>query len=237
VAGNESRHHWLCFRVSLVSFLLTACAHADVPPTPKGEISSMQITEVAAQETLEPVATSTIAPTNVVISGCVEVASLRVRSGPGTEFPQAGGLKEGDCVELDGRDRDGAWVRSQSADWQGGLHGWMAAEYLKTSGVISALQVFGPPVVAATPRPSATITRRPTATTPARTPASPASGRMGCEPSYTNVCLPIGAADYDCAGGSGNGPNYVRGPVLVRYDVPNPDPYGLDRDGDGVGCE
>jgi len=58
-----------------------------------------------------------------------------------------------------------------------------------------------------------------------------------CEPSYTNVCIPVGSADYDCAGGSGNGPNYISGPVYVRHDVENPDPHGLDKDKDGVGCE
>jgi len=58
-----------------------------------------------------------------------------------------------------------------------------------------------------------------------------------CEPSYTNVCILIGSADYDCADGSGNGPNYTTGPVYVSYNVSNPDPYDLDRDGDGVGCE
>ena len=54
-----------------------------------------------------------------------------------------------------------------------------------------------------------------------------------CDPSYPDVCFPIGAADYDCAGGSGNGPNYIQGPIRV---LP-PDPHGLDRDGDGIGCE
>jgi len=45
-------------------------------------------------------------------------------------------------------------------------------------------------------------------------------------------CLPPGS-DVDCAGGSGNGPRYVNGPVYVNGS----DPYGLDSDGDGVGCE
>jgi hypothetical protein len=39
--------------------------------------------------------------------------------------------------------------------------------------------------------------------------------------------------DVDCEGGSGNGPRYVAGPV----DVSGSDPYGLDTDYDGVGCE
>ncbi|MET0598762.1 MAG: hypothetical protein ABWZ57_12960 [Mesorhizobium sp.] len=52
-----------------------------------------------------------------------------------------------------------------------------------------------------------------------------------CDPNYT-PCVPI-ASDVDCASGSGNGPAYVEGPVYVI----GTDIYGLDRDGDGVGCE
>jgi hypothetical protein len=37
----------------------------------------------------------------------------------------------------------------------------------------------------------------------------------------------------DCAGGSGNGPAYVAGPVFVVGS----DIYDLDRDGDGVACD
>jgi beta-lactam-binding protein with PASTA domain len=51
-----------------------------------------------------------------------------------------------------------------------------------------------------------------------------------CTPGYS-PCLPP-ASDYDCAGGSGDGPKYT-GRVTVRGS----DPYGLDADGDGVGCE
>jgi hypothetical protein len=53
-----------------------------------------------------------------------------------------------------------------------------------------------------------------------------------CDPNYSGNCVPI-ASDVDCAGGKGNGPAYVRGPVyVVGSDI-----YGLDRDKDGVGCE
>jgi hypothetical protein len=55
---------------------------------------------------------------------------------------------------------------------------------------------------------------------------------QSCHPSYEGECVPI-TSDADCASGSGNGPAYVRGPVRVV----GPDEYGLDRDGDGVGCE
>jgi endonuclease YncB( thermonuclease family) len=56
---------------------------------------------------------------------------------------------------------------------------------------------------------------------------APAPNCQGYSP-----CLAPGP-DVDCAGGSGNGPRYVQGPVSVHGS----DPYDLDRDGDGVACE
>lgn len=53
-----------------------------------------------------------------------------------------------------------------------------------------------------------------------------------CDPNYSGACVPI-ASDVDCAGGDGNGPAYVQGPVqVVGTDI-----YGLDADGDGIGCD
>src|SRR4030042_51409 len=54
--------------------------------------------------------------------------------------------------------------------------------------------------------------------------------QSNCDPNYSGACVPI-ASDVDCAGGSGNGPAYVAGPVYVI----GTDIYDLDRDGDGVG--
>ena len=58
-----------------------------------------------------------------------------------------------------------------------------------------------------------------------------------------SVCIAVPASAFNpakgppvrgyYAGGSGNGPNYVEGPITVRA----PDPFGLDSDHDGVGCE
>ena len=53
-----------------------------------------------------------------------------------------------------------------------------------------------------------------------------------CDPSYVGECLDPNSLDYDCAGGSGDGPDYT-GFVEVVGD----DPYDLDRDGDGFACE
>jgi beta-lactam-binding protein with PASTA domain len=78
-------------------------------------------------------------------------------------------------------------------------------------------------VVAKTPPPP-TEPPAPPPTTPPR----------NCHPSYPDVCLRPDASDYDCEGGSGNGPYYVAGPLRV---LP-PDPFDLDgNDNDGWGCE
>ncbi|GAA4699158.1 hypothetical protein GCM10023226_42400 [Nocardioides nanhaiensis] len=52
-----------------------------------------------------------------------------------------------------------------------------------------------------------------------------------CTPGYRPCLSP--ASDYDCAGGSGDGPEYAQGPIYVSGS----DPYELDSEGDGVACE
>jgi hypothetical protein len=76
----------------------------------------------------------------------------------------------------------------------------------------------------------------PSNATPSSKPAPgrpPAPSPSNCDPSYNGACLKPNVSDYDCAGGSGDGPYYVQGPITV---VGN-DHYGLDRDGDGIACE
>ena len=60
----------------------------------------------------------------------------------------------------------------------------------------------------------------------------PQAPKTSCDSNYSGACVPV-ARDVDCAGGSGNGPAYVSGPVTVVGD----DIYGLDRDGDGTACD
>lgn len=53
---------------------------------------------------------------------------------------------------------------------------------------------------------------------------------QNCTPGYDPCLTP--ASDYDCAGGSGDGPKYTGFVRVTGYD-----PYDLDADGDGTGCE
>jgi hypothetical protein len=59
-----------------------------------------------------------------------------------------------------------------------------------------------------------------------------AAAGSDCDSSYEGACLEPDALDYDCAGGSGDGPEYTD---TVR--VVGDDHYDLDRDGDGVACD
>ncbi|HEY6761538.1 MAG TPA: hypothetical protein VI318_18705 [Baekduia sp.] len=63
--------------------------------------------------------------------------------------------------------------------------------------------------------------------------ATTAVAKQKCDPNYKGRCLKPNVSDYDCAGGSGNGPYYVSGP----FRVVGRDHYRLDADHDGIACE
>lgn len=122
---------------------------------------------------------------------------------------------------------------------------------LKALGIIGAGAVLALGISASEPTPATTVTPSavvvPKTTEPTPTedsePAKPVIKTVpkpavtetkpisSCHPSYSD-CLKMNVGDYDCANGSGNGPNYT-GPVQVYGS----DPFDLDRDNDGWGCE
>ena len=61
---------------------------------------------------------------------------------------------------------------------------------------------------------------------------TPATAAKKCHKSYRGACLRSNAGDYDCRGGSGDGPYYTGRVRVVGSDV-----FDLDRDGDGIGCD
>lgn len=116
-----------------------------------------------------------------------------------------------------------------------------------TTTTVEVTTTTAPPTTAAptptsapttTAAPATTTTRKPVTTTTAKpattTTKKPATQSSGCHTSYTRTCIPPDVSDADCAGGSGNGPFYVR---EKNIGVVGPDVFDLDRDGDGIGCE
>lgn len=89
------------------------------------------------------------------------------------------------------------------------------------------------PTPTATPQPTEAPTPTPLPTlAPIIPPPVQDEPGQACHPSYAGTCLDPNASDYDCLGGSGDGPLYT-GPVQVV----GPDVFGLDADNDGLGCE
>lgn len=66
---------------------------------------------------------------------------------------------------------------------------------------------------------------------PAVKKVAPIATKESCNTNYSG-CLKSGSVDYDCKGGSGNGPYYTGKVKVIGYDQ-----YGLDADKDGWGCE
>lgn len=121
----------------------------------------------------------------------------------------------------------------QTAVTTAGVAGTKVTTYRVTyiDGVETAREVVSVTVTVAPVSEVTSIgTRQPAPVAPAPVPLAQPAGE--CHSSYAGVCVPI-ASDVDCAGGSGNGPAYVRGPLRVV----GPDVYDLDRDGDGIACD
>jgi hypothetical protein len=92
-----------------------------------------------SESTEEPETSDTIPsteePETVIINGCVSASSsLRVRSGPGTEYLLIGGLTSRDCVGVDGRDKTGEWYRINEGNESELTGGWVSATYIRLNG-------------------------------------------------------------------------------------------------------
>jgi hypothetical protein len=102
---------------------------------------------------------------------------------------------------------------------------FIAAGLILASLIAQACRTTTPPNTKAANRPQSS------SETQASVPPRPPESASQCDPNYSG-CVPI-ASDVDCAGGRGNGPAYVKGPVtIIGKDI-----YKLDGDHNGIGCE
>lgn len=102
-------------------------------------------------------------------------------------------------------------------------------EVTLTNGKETARKQIGETI---TKQPVAEVVHVGTKVAARQAPAAASTSTSNCDPNYSGACVPI-ASDVDCAGGSGNGPAYVAGPVrVVGTDI-----YHLDSNGNGIGCE
>lgn len=75
-----------------------------------------------------------------------------------------------------------------------------------------------------------------TSTTSTTTTAGPTTSVATCAAAYPDDCIPAGLARsaVNCAPATANTRVVINGPIRVTI---HPDPYSLDTDNDGVGCE
>jgi hypothetical protein len=106
--------------------------------------------------------------------------------------------------------------------------GFTVVVQLQESSTAAGTVLYSIPAAGSQVKPGATITLVVAKAPPAPPPAPPSN----CHPSYRGACLDPSASDYDCAGGSGDGPKYTGFVHVVGYDE-----YGLDADNNGLGCE
>ena len=109
------------------------------------------------------------------------------------------------------------------------MHGWNEIHPIWAMDTGSGLVKALPPV---TPVYNPNEPRQPLSSAVSSPPAT--SAGSNCTRGYS-PCLPLGPSDYDCYGGSGDGPAYTAPGVV--YQVTGSDPYRLDGNGNGLGCE
>jgi uncharacterized protein YraI len=200
-----------------------APALAAATTAPTEQVVAMLPTEAPPTPIPPPtVVPPTDAPTEITASATVD---LKIRSGPGTAYPQVGTLAQGTIVRLLGVSQDKTWFQHE--------RGWSSAEFLTTEIDTSGLTVVlvkAPPPTAVPPT-IAPIVIQPTAipqpiAPPPTAVIQQAPPPSNCHPSYPTVCIPPSPPDLDCGQIS-----------FRRFAVAGSDPHGFDGDSDGVGCE
>lgn len=136
-------------------------------PVPTNSVNTelAQPTPTALRETTDASAAGSSAPTEntpetlptsaeaatqrttaaVAIEGVITATRLRVRSGPGMDYPAIGGLGSGDLVKILGRDITGAWlVIEYPQNLETGI-GWIGALFVDETLPIANLPVYDAP--------------------------------------------------------------------------------------------
>ena len=115
---------------TLLIILISACGTAPVSN------ATTVPTKVVPTKTSLPTSTATHQP--VSLHACVTNSTIRIRSGPGTEYEVIGGMVSGTCMSVLGRNEESDWVYMTSEDSR---TGWVATSLLTIEGNLSRLSV------------------------------------------------------------------------------------------------
>jgi uncharacterized protein YraI len=92
------------------------------------------------------------------VEGLVTATRLRVRSGPGTDFPAVGGLENGDRIIVLGRSENNAWLAILYPDNLETGTGWVGVRFVELSSPVESLPIYVPPEPEETIEPQPTLT-------------------------------------------------------------------------------
>jgi uncharacterized protein YraI len=145
---------------------------ASLPPPEPAVAPSPAPASAASTATPEPSPTASPLPSAVRTSGTLQVravGSVRIRSGPGTQYAILGLLSEGQTARVIGRNADASWWQVEIPTTGGA--GWVTAEFVEFMGDASQVPVAGEAALTATASPTSTPT--PTRTATARASLTP----------------------------------------------------------------
>lgn len=139
---RQKRWGWFMCWLLLLPLCLPSVSNNFINPnlflTPQPTTTFQELPQLTppSSQPLTPSPATTIIPTASdhsahTIQGCVvNVSSLNVRSGPGTNYEAVSFLYEGDCLEVDAQSLDGEWVRiSNPTELQGQ---WVFLQFIET---------------------------------------------------------------------------------------------------------
>ena len=117
--------------------------------------------------------------------------AVRVRSGPGTEYPRVGQLWPGETAPVVGQNADGSWWQIEFPEVDDGL-GWVIAQFVTFVGDPDSVPIVGEELLTPTLvlSPTATITAATTTATTTATPKSTPSPARTPMPTQTPVPTP-----------------------------------------------
>ncbi len=202
--GRRELVGWVILMVGLLAmggfFYTFSRRAAAVLPTPTHSRaalapSSSPTATVSQPLTFTPSPSPTPTPTKVATSTpsltptsepmvTIKARTLRVRSGPGTEYDVVARLEEGDRVMVQGKNERGDWLKILLSDDR---EGWVATEFVEITVGAEAI-----PVVDTPPPP----TKPPESPTPAETPTDTPTSTLTPTPTKTPTATPTPFPTY-----------------------------------------
>lgn len=117
-------------------------AEVATEPAPEPSVTTEPPTDTPEATTETPTETATQAAAAGATTQCTVTArSLRVRGGPGTNFPILGAVTAGQIVTASGRNEPGDWATVKTPD---GAEGWASVDFLNCTPGADTLPVATP---------------------------------------------------------------------------------------------